>query len=102
MLRITITDGPSEERWILQGRLSGPWVAQLKSSWKKTPVSRQARKRIIDLNEVTFVDLDGERVLTMMMRDGAEFVAAGVYTNHLVETLKSRHRHCPFKFFGSF
>jgi hypothetical protein len=102
VLRITIIDDPSEQRWILQGRLSGPWVTQLKSSWKKTRASRDTRKGVIDLNGVTFVDLDGERVLTTMLKDGAEFLATGVYTRHLVETLVSRRRHCPFNFRGSF
>lgn len=99
MLRITITDEPSEQRWTLQGRLSGPWVAQLKSNWRKTQPARETRKCVVDLNEVTFVDLDGERVLMTMMKDGAEFLATGVYTRHLVETLGGRHRNCPFKFF---
>src|SRR5580704_1496527 len=51
MLRIAINDDPSEQRWILQGRLSGPWVAQLKSSWKKTEAARETRKCVVDLNE---------------------------------------------------
>ena len=98
MLRITITDDPSVQRWSLQGRLSGPWVAQLQSSWEKTHAARETRKCVIDLNGVTFVDLDGERMLTTMMKDGAEFRATGVYTRHLVDTLASRRRHCLFKF----
>lgn len=98
VLRITITDDPAEQRWILQGRLSGPWVAQLKTSWKKAHAPRETRRCVIDLNEVTFVDLDGERVLMTMMKDGAEFLATGVYTRHLVETLGSRHRNCLFRF----
>ena len=48
---------------------------------------------MVDLSGVTFVDLDGERVLAAMMRDGAEFIATGVYTKHLLEMLeKRRHR----------
>ncbi len=98
MLRITMTDEPSGQRWILQGRLSGPWVAQLKSSWKKAHPTGEIRKCVVDLSGVTFVDLDGERVLLMMLKSGAEFLASGVYTKHLVETLGSRRRTCSFKF----
>jgi hypothetical protein len=98
VLRITITDDPAVQRWSLQGRLSGPWVAQLKSSWTETHAARETRKCVVDLNGVTFVDLDGERVLMKMMKDGAEFLATGVYTRHLVETLGSRRRNCSFKF----
>ena len=29
MLRVTISDGPKEQRWLLQGRLESPWIAEL-------------------------------------------------------------------------
>ena len=93
VLRITIDEGPGEQRWTLQGRLSGPWVGQLKSNWEKSHGVNGDRKCLVDLSGVTFVDLDGERVLAAMMRDGAEFIATGVYTKHLLEMLeKRRHR----------
>ena len=40
---------------------------------------------MVDVSGVTFVDLDGERVLAAMMKDGAEFIATGVYTKHILE-----------------
>jgi anti-anti-sigma regulatory factor len=92
VLRITITDELKEQRWILQGRLSGPWVAQLKSNWKQSHDSNGDRKCVVDVSGVTFVDLDGERVLAVMMRDGAKFIATGVYTKHLLETIEKRRQ----------
>ena len=44
------------------------------------------------MSGVTFVDLDGERVLAALMKDGAEFIATGVYTKHLLETLERRRQ----------
>jgi hypothetical protein len=102
VLRITIIDEPSEQRWILQGRISGPWVAQLRSNWKKSTAANGQLKRIVDLNGVTLVDLKGEKVLSAMMKDGAEFVATGVYMKHLVETLEKKHRHCLASILGFF
>ena len=92
MLRITITDEPEVQRWILQGRLSGPWVAQLKSIWEKSHGLNGNRKCVVDVNSVTFVDLDGERVLDAMVRDGAKFIATGVYTKHVLEILERRRQ----------
>ncbi len=46
----------------------------------------------MDVSDVTFVDLDGERVLAAMMRDGAKFIATGVYTKHLLETIEKRRQ----------
>ena len=102
VLRITIVDESSEQRWVLQGRISGPWVAQLRSNWKKSTAANGQVKRVVDLNGVTLVDLDGEKVLAAMMKDGAEFVASGVYMKHLVETLEKRRRHCLGSLLGFF
>ena len=100
VLRITITDGPEEQRWALEGRLSGPWVAQLKSNWKKSHGLNGNRKCVVDVSGVTFVDLEGERVLAAMVKDGAEFFATGVYTKHVLETLEKRRQRWIRKFMG--
>jgi hypothetical protein len=44
MLRIMITDGLAEQRWILQGRLVMPWVTELEKSWKESRSQGDARK----------------------------------------------------------
>ncbi len=100
MLRITINDEHEEQRWTLQGRLSGPWVSQLKSSWEKSHASNGIRKCVVDVSSVTFVDLEGERVLATMVKDGAEFIATGVYTKHILEVLEKRQRHWLRKVMG--
>jgi len=100
MLRITIADEAQEQRWTLQGRLSGPWVAQLKSNWEKSHGLNGNRKCVVDLTDVTFVDLNGERVLATMMKEGAEFIATGVYTKHLLEMLEKRRYRWMRKFIG--
>ena len=48
-----------------------------------------AQSCIVDLNEITSIDKDGEQVLLMMIRDGAQFVATGLYTKHLLESLSA-------------
>lgn len=90
MLRITIADGPAEQRWTLQGRLVEPWVAVLETSWKRTHHRRDSRKCIVDLSDVTLIDDKGEEALREMRRAGAEFVACGVYTRHLVDLIESQ------------
>jgi anti-anti-sigma regulatory factor len=100
MLKTAITDQPLEQRWTLQGRLSGPWVAQLKSNWEKSHDKNGNRKCVVDVSGVTFIDLDGESVLATMMKDGAEFIASGVYTKHILETLEKRRQRWIRKFMG--
>jgi anti-anti-sigma regulatory factor len=100
VLRITINDETVEQRWTLQGRLSGPWVAQLKSNWEKSHGLNGHRDCVVDVSGVTFVDLDGERVLATMMRDGAKFIATGVYTKHVLEMLEKRRQRWIRKLLG--
>lgn len=100
MLRTTITDEPWGQQWTLQGRLSGPWVAQLKSDWKKLHGPNGSCKCVVDVSGITFVDLDGERVLAVMIRDGAEFIATGVYTKHILEMLGKRRQRWNSRFMG--
>jgi hypothetical protein len=90
MLRITVTEGASEQRWVLQGRLTGGSVEELTANWRiKRRHCPPAQSCIVDLNEITSIDKDGEQVLRMMIRDGAKFVATGLYTKHLLESLSA-------------
>jgi ABC-type transporter Mla MlaB component len=90
MLRITVKENASEQRWVLQGRLTKHSIAELVSLWRATPDHHPARNRIVDLNEVTAIDKCGEEALCMMIDEGAKFIATGVYTKHLLEALHAR------------
>jgi hypothetical protein len=54
MLKINFSETPAEERWILHGQLTDPWVAELRACWKKNHRTDVQRACIVDLNEVTF------------------------------------------------
>ena len=89
MLKITITETQTENRWILQGRLVGPWVGELRSYWKQKHRLHSGQRCLVDLNEVTFIDKSGERLLRAMSKKGAELVANGMYTKHVLEKVKA-------------
>jgi anti-anti-sigma regulatory factor len=61
MLKVSFSETPAEEKWILEGRLSGAWVRELRASWKNNHKTDKKRACIVDLNEVTFIDKMGER-----------------------------------------
>jgi anti-anti-sigma regulatory factor len=90
MLKITIRETATEERWILHGRLTDPWVHELRTCWKKKHRSNVGRTCIVDLNEITFIDKCGERVLRMLARGGAQFTASGMYTRHVLERITAK------------
>jgi hypothetical protein len=87
MLKIIITNTATVERWILQGRLVAPWVNELKRSWRRAHRAIRRRKCIVNLDEVTFIDKGGERVLRSMSKQGAQLVASDVYVKHVLDRL---------------
>jgi hypothetical protein len=92
MLKITITCSATEEKWTLYGRLVAPWVDELKASWTRARRTAERRKCIVNLDEVTFIDKCGERMLRSMSKQGAQFVARDVYVKHVLDRLKSASR----------
>ena len=89
MLRVMMIENASEQRWVLQGRLTACSIGELVASWCSRD-REQTRKCIVDLTEVTSIDKDGEQVLLMMIREGAKFEATGLYTRRLLESLVAR------------
>ena len=87
MLKITITNTATVERWTLQGRLVEPWVSELKMRWKRAPRAIRRRRRIVNLDDVTFIDKVGERMLRSMSKQGAQLVASDVYVKHVLDRL---------------
>jgi len=90
MLKITNSATVDEERWILCGQLAGPWVAELRSNWDQVRDRSGSRRYVIDLSDVTLIDGSGEGLLGELRNEGAEFVAKGVYTKHILKNLKSK------------
>ena len=88
MLKITITETATERTWIVQGSLFGPWVSELRTTWRRAHKIQDKRACIIDLNDVTSLDKSGERLLRAMHKKGAQLTARGVYIKHVVEQLK--------------
>lgn len=100
MLKITIADTSEEQKWILQGQLAGSSVSEFLSNWLSTRDSRRGRQCILDLNDVTTIDEEGERALRKLMGEGARPVARGVYTRKLLDDLRTRKRLRVCKFLG--
>jgi anti-anti-sigma regulatory factor len=91
MLRITIVETPTEQKWTVEGRLVHPWISELKSTWTRTKTARRGRRCVVDLTGVTFIDKNGEKVLSQLSKQGAELVATGCYTQHVVHNIEKKN-----------
>jgi hypothetical protein len=89
MLRFSHSGTDGGERWDLCGQLSGPWVDELRSVWRRIRERSPSAHPIVVLKDVTFIDEAGEQLLAEMQSAGAEFVAAGVEQKHLLANLKT-------------
>lgn len=99
MLRITHAHSAAEQRWTLCGHLTGPWVEELRACWERREVTDEAHA-VVDLSDVTFIDEAGEQLLWHMRSGGAEFVARGVDTKHLLKHLMARGERTLRRFIG--
>src|SRR5438067_391351 len=70
MLKITLHDSADEFRLCLEGKLSGPWVAELRQCWQTGSSTTHGRRTVLDLRDVDFVDTAGESLLADMNRSG--------------------------------
>jgi len=93
MLRITKIDSASEQRLILEGLLTEPWIADLSSHWEETRRAHPERKFMVDLRGVMRINSAGEGALALMKAQGAEFLASGIRMKHVIEGLEiERHK----------
>lgn len=85
-------DGPTTTL-VIEGRLAGPWVAELESCWRGTPGSSGSRLRV-DLTGVTFIDAEGKALLSRMWQEGAILHAAGCLTRGIVAEITGEPGGC--------
>jgi hypothetical protein len=72
MLRITFSRCKDHPLYVLEGRLAGEWVQELvRVTHELSPGS----KAVIDIEQVRYVDLLGEKALHWLNCRGAAFVA---------------------------
>ncbi|AXC11269.1 hypothetical protein ACPOL_1933 [Acidisarcina polymorpha] len=60
--------------------------------WRNSPSQGCRRLRVVDLTDVTSIDRIGEEVLYEMVQQQASFIATGLYTRHLLETLQAKNK----------
>lgn len=63
MLKITITRDANEVTMILEGKLTGPWVAEANRSWQSLKDSLASTKLNLDLRGLSFADVEGRQLL---------------------------------------
>ena len=77
MMRITIHEQAGSLNFQVEGKLVGPWVAELEHCWQQALSSKPFSAIRVDLSEATHIDAGGKQLLATMHGQGVELVAAG-------------------------
>ena len=95
MLRITIHDRAPMTSFMLEGKLIGPWVEELKQCWQKAVVDGPSSSMLVDLAGVTFIDCEGRALLREMRRQGVRLLSHGVLIDAMVAEIEAEGRNQP-------
>jgi endonuclease III-like uncharacterized protein len=86
MLKITVIEGQRRRRVIVEGKLIGPWTAELTSAYQRARTDLEDRELIVDLRSLTAISPEGADVLLQLIREKVKFVC-GVYTKEVLRQL---------------
>lgn len=90
MLKISIVEDDTERRLIVEGKLVGPWVAELRSACEKVNTDVFGRKVVIDMRHLTAISQEAENVLFELLQKGVKFRCRGVFTKHVLKQVARR------------
>jgi hypothetical protein len=88
-LRISIFEYERTMGITLEGRVAGPWVAELRRVWVETAPQLHSRKLIIDLRNVTYADSAGTDALKeIYSQSHAKLLSASPWTEYLAREIR--------------
>lgn len=92
MLKIGTEMLDDEVLLVLEGSLSGAWVAEVERAWQGATLDRQPGKIRVDLSEVTFLSDEGKQLLERICASGTEVFSSDLLTKALADELSHKHR----------
>jgi len=89
VLRISVEQNQDAVSFVLEGRLVGPWVEELRTLWNERAGHREGVGFTVDLCGLTAMDTDGQRLLEELLQRGATLRCSDVMNQYLVEQMSS-------------
>lgn len=87
MFKISIVDTLSQRKLVVEGKLSEPWLDELRTTWKNASRDLDGRKLVIDVSSLTVITRAGEDAISDLMKQGAKFSCASICTKYLLKRL---------------
>jgi hypothetical protein len=95
MFKISIVETRTQRKLVVEGKLSEPWVDELRTTWRNASRDLDGRKVVIDLSSLTVISREGEDVIFDLMQQGAKFSCAGILTRHVLKGLARKCQCTP-------
>ena len=87
-LRITVEENKEAMTIKLEGRVTGPWVAELDRLWHQASPTLGSRQLSLDLRETTYADAGGiEALRTIYSQTKAAILTSTPWTKYLAEEI---------------
>jgi hypothetical protein len=91
-LKITIQEHDEAIEMKLEGRVAGPWVAELNRAWVETAPTLGQRTLSIDIQHVTYADAGGKHALRdIYAQTHAKLIASSPWAQYLAEEIMQIH-----------
>jgi hypothetical protein len=87
LLRISVVQDRNAVCFLLEGRLVGPWVDELRRVWQQGAGSGNGSQLTVDLRGLTAMDTRGQRLLEELLQHGATLRCSDVMNQYLVEQM---------------
>jgi hypothetical protein len=90
-LRISLEQQELAAKVTLEGRVAGPWAAELDRFWVATAPQLTSKKISVDLRNVTYADDSGKQVLSAIYaQTGATLLASTPLTKQLAAEIATK------------
>jgi hypothetical protein len=90
MLKISLVDGGTQRRLIVEGKLIAPWAAELRTVCEEARAELCGRELVVEMKHVTTISQEGENVIIELINGGIRFRGHGVFTKRVLKQLTRR------------
>jgi ABC-type transporter Mla MlaB component len=95
VLKITVEEKERLVTLKLEGKVTGPWVAEFSRTWQSLAPSLNSKKLSVDLREVTQISAEGRRLLAEIYNQtSAEFQTDSLLMElYAQEAMREHHKN---------
>jgi hypothetical protein len=90
MLKISLVEGRTRCLLVLEGKLVGPWAAELRTACEKARADFHDRELVVEMRHITTISQEGENVILHLLNEGVKFRCRGVFVKHVLKQLARR------------